>query len=141
VSPSISLIDGYHLLSFLYLLLLLLLLLLGDICDYRCLNRIMHIECCEMKCQSKEGPVCSIGKHCSNRALQNREYVKSVIFQEEHMGLGLKAVEFVKKGTLVIEYIGEVTSSFSFLFCVLLFCVLSPFLSFPFLFLPVLSDR
>jgi hypothetical protein len=82
----------------------------------------MHIECCEMKCQSKEGPVCSIGKHCTNRALQNREYVKSVIFQEEQMGLGLKAVEFVKKGNLVIEYIGEVSYLLFYVFF-LLFCL------------------
>lgn len=79
-----------------------------DICNYACLNAMMHIECCEMKSLSREGPICSVGKHCTNRKLQNREYVKSIIFQEENMGLGLKSVDKVRKGTLIIEYIGEV---------------------------------
>lgn len=29
-------------------------------------------------------------------------------FQEGEMGWGLKSVDFVQKGTLVIEYLGEV---------------------------------
>jgi hypothetical protein len=78
-----------------------------EICDYKCLNRMMHIECSGGKAKSGD-LICNVGKHCSNRQLQNREYVSFEVFQEPHMGLGLRSLEFVPKGTLVIEYIGEI---------------------------------
>jgi hypothetical protein len=78
-----------------------------DICDYKCLNRVMHVECSGGKARSGD-PICRVGKQCTNRQLQNRDYAAFEVFSEENMGLGLRAMENVSKGTLVIEYIGEI---------------------------------
>ena len=61
-----------------------------------------------MRCRDKDNPtLCNVGnKDCGNRALQNREYVKTTVFQEGSMGL--KADEDVAPGKLVIEYLGEI---------------------------------
>jgi hypothetical protein len=79
-------------------------------CGTSCFNFITRVECCSMKCRDKENPtLCHVGKaSCGNRALQNRDYVKTKIFQEGSMGLGLKAEEDVPAGKLVIEYLGEI---------------------------------
>jgi hypothetical protein len=78
-----------------------------DICDYKCLNRVMHVECSGGKARSGD-LICRVGKQCTNRQLQNRDYAAFEVFSEENMGLGLRAMENVSKGTLVIEYIGEI---------------------------------
>jgi len=49
-----------------------------------------------------------LGPTCGNRQFVNKEYVKVQPFQEPDRGWGLRSVEAVTKGTLVIEYIGEV---------------------------------
>lgn len=82
-------------------------------CDERCYNRLSHIECCEMNTQRENGEtsskkVCTLGAHCGNRCFANREYAEGIVFREGSMGLGLKSANYVSKGTLVIEYIGEV---------------------------------
>jgi SET domain-containing protein len=90
-------------------------------CDESCLNRISKIECCEIGSRS----LCGVAdKRCSNRQFSSRQYVKVQPFQvtsalllsvndlrqEGSMGWGLRALEDVPRGTLVIEYVGEVIS-------------------------------
>jgi SET domain-containing protein len=88
-------------------------------CDDQCLNRVSKIECCEMGSSS----LCGLGrKTCSNRQFANRSYVNVQPFrvihftreghflQEGSMGWGLRALEDVSQGSLVIEYVGEVIS-------------------------------
>lgn len=78
-------------------------------CDENCFNRAMRIECCEMKTAGKDCQVCGAGaKACSNRLLQKKEYAATKVFKEGNMGLGLKATEYISKGSLVIEYMGEI---------------------------------
>lgn len=48
------------------------------------------------------------GAQCGNRHFTNKEYVQLQTFKEPGMGWGARTVEPVAKGSLVIEYIGEV---------------------------------
>lgn len=78
-----------------------------DVCGDTCLNRILNIECCEPSANNGI-QICNVGAKCTNRRLQNQEYASTEKFREHAMGWGLRAVEFIKSGSLVIEYIGEV---------------------------------
>lgn len=79
-------------------------------CLGNCYNRATRVECCGMRAKDRDytGPICRVGRDCGNRALQNKEYVKVKVFQEGDMGLGLRAMEAVQAGKLVIEYVGEI---------------------------------
>lgn len=79
-----------------------------DHCDERCLNRVVRVECSECMTLNKT-KVCALGEdNCSNRDLQRKQYVQTQIFKEGEMGFGLKTLEPVRKGQLVIEYVGEI---------------------------------
>jgi hypothetical protein len=76
--------------------------------DGSCFNHAMRVECCEMRTADKD-LVCHVGAdHCANRALQRKHYARTKVFREGDMGLGLKAVEGIAAGRLVIEYLGEI---------------------------------
>ena len=80
-------------------------------CDEHCLNRILRIECCDVKGTRNDndsGNICNIGAGCSNRVLQQRKYAKTEVFREFQMGFGLRAKEAVEDGALIMEYVGEV---------------------------------
>lgn len=70
------------------------------ISDADCLNRMMQYEC-----NSKN---CKVGDKCRNQRFRKREYVKTKPFNTGSRGWGLKAQEDIKKGTFVIEYVGEI---------------------------------
>jgi len=78
-----------------------------DVCGDNCLNRILKIECCEPSANNGV-QICNVGAKCTNRRLQNQEYAHTEKFREHAMGWGLRAIESIKSGSLVIEYIGEV---------------------------------
>ena len=79
-------------------------------CDESCLNHILKVECYDVG--SKKDPICNISGNCEviccNRRFENREYKNVMIFKEGIIGMGLKSQEFIKKGSFVIEYVGEV---------------------------------
>ena len=75
-------------------------------CGEDCLNYILKIECHGKK--GEKNSVCKAGEGCGNRTFQNKKYVKIQPIQEPGMGWGCRVQEDVKRGTLVIEYIGEV---------------------------------
>ncbi len=77
-------------------------------CGPMCLNRVSKMECCDVKVNRNNDPVCHVGAHCSNRAIQNREYADVEVAKEFQMGFGLRAVSDVPRGSLIIEYVGEV---------------------------------
>jgi hypothetical protein len=80
-----------------------------DYCDDTCLNHVLRVECCDFFCAGREGKVCKLGsKSCGNRRLQQRDYVQVKVFKEGDMGWGLRTVQAVSKGQLVIEYVGEI---------------------------------
>jgi hypothetical protein len=74
-----------------------------DFCGDDCLNRILRVECYNSKDSN-----CEVGSKCGNRQFLNKEHIKMKPVQEPGMGWGCRAMENVRRGTLVIEYVGEV---------------------------------
>ena len=92
-------------------------------CDEKCINRILKIECYDVPGKLRDA-VCNNSNTCNgdcgNRQFQKRDYVKVQPFQEGEMGWGLKSVDFVQRGTLVIEYLGEVINEEEMQVCTIL---------------------
>jgi hypothetical protein len=72
------------------------------VCGPDCFNRLTMAEC--------TGPAnCNMGaKDCGNRCLGKRQFVKCQPKRERGKGWGLVTLEFIPKGRLVQEYMGEV---------------------------------
>ena len=52
---------------------------------------------------------CKCGPNCSNRVVQKGRKVKLCIYKTDNgMGWGVKTLENIRKGTFVVEYVGEV---------------------------------
>ena len=80
-------------------------------CDDDCLNRIMNIECIAPKSKGDRNNYinCNCGEEdCGNRRLQNRQYPRVQPQKEPGRGWGLVAIDGVKAGDLVTEYVGEI---------------------------------
>ena len=75
------------------------------------MNRTIFVECYDIP-GKKSDQICnaaySCNGDCGNRQFQKRQYVNVKPFIEGDMGLGLKTADSVKKGALVIEYLGEI---------------------------------
>ncbi|KAK3738798.1 hypothetical protein RRG08_035678 [Elysia crispata] len=54
---------------------------------------------------------CKCGPDCLNRVVQNGRKVKICIFRTATKGWGVKTLQPIKKGTFVIEYVGEVITN------------------------------
>ncbi|GFO01900.1 histone-lysine N-methyltransferase suv39h2 [Plakobranchus ocellatus] len=54
---------------------------------------------------------CKCGPDCLNRVVQKGRRVKVCIFRTQTKGWGLKALQPIKKGSFVIEYVGEVITN------------------------------
>ena len=102
------------------------------VCAGTCENRLLRIECvgedcCDASSSSSSSSTksndtkpraksskdkwanCSVGPDCMNRQIgQRKGNVKVLPFMEGACGWGLKAMEDVKQGRLVREYVGEV---------------------------------
>ncbi|KAK3914863.1 Histone-lysine N-methyltransferase, H3 lysine-36 specific [Frankliniella fusca] len=68
--------------------------------DSECLNRILMVEC--------DPNTCPAGDKCENQYFEKRIYPSLSPYWTEGRGWGLKLLEPVKKGTFIIEYVGEV---------------------------------
>ncbi|GLD93071.1 hypothetical protein PINS_up001663 [Pythium insidiosum] len=90
-----------------------------DKCGDDCINRLSFIECfgspptAPGSSDSSKGERikefnCPLGENCGNRALHQRIYPRFERFHTAEKGWGLKVLEPVKAGQLVIEYVGEV---------------------------------
>ena len=71
-------------------------------CGNNCVNNQISWECVEHLCPCKAS--------CRNRKFQNHEYADVYPIKTENRGWGLCAGSLLKKGTFVIQYIGEVYS-------------------------------
>ena len=69
-------------------------------CGNTCVNKSIFWECIENLCPCKAS--------CRNRKFQNHEYADVYPIKTENRGWGLCAGSLLKKGTFVIQYIGEV---------------------------------
>ena len=69
--------------------------------DADCMNRLLMYEC--------DSSICSNENSCKNRRFKKREYARIEKF-ESRTGYGLRALESIKKGQFVIEYVGELVN-------------------------------
>ncbi|KAK9449347.1 uncharacterized protein V1518DRAFT_437715 [Limtongia smithiae] len=65
-----------------------------------CINRLTSIECVNNDC--------NCGNNCQNQRFQRREYANIDIIQTDMKGYGVRAMSFIRAGTFIYEYIGEV---------------------------------
>ncbi|TMW63330.1 hypothetical protein Poli38472_002271 [Pythium oligandrum] len=86
-------------------------------CGDDCINRLSFTECFGPaptpgmpfnRADKNKESNCPLGEQCGNRALHQRMYPKFERFHSPDKGWGLKILEPVKAGQLVIEYVGEV---------------------------------
>jgi len=68
-----------------------------------CLDPSCLVFACQEECRAN----CPAGQYCGNKRIQNREFCEVEVFEAGPKGRGLKAVDFVPKGTLIIEYVGR----------------------------------
>lgn len=70
-----------------------------------CINRLTFIECNPNNCPC--------GSQCSNQAFQKKQFLKDLVvfYAGEGSGFGMKTMNSIQQGTLLIEYVGEVISS------------------------------
>ena len=71
-----------------------------------CLNRLLRCEC-------RPGS-CLAGDKCGNQRFQKRMYPKMTVTRTTSRGWGLTIHEEVKKGSFVIEYVGELITMAEF---------------------------
>ncbi|GIL91288.1 hypothetical protein Vretimale_10000 [Volvox reticuliferus] len=72
----------------------------GDGCGPDCINRMLCIECVPGFCPSED--------KCTNQMFSKRMYANLEIRRAGAKGFGLFALEDIKAGQFIIEYIGEV---------------------------------
>jgi ribosomal protein L32 len=88
-------------------------------CDARCFNRLLSVECDDRVCNVLKNRKAGIvdaadpeggldDSNCGNRNFTHRIWARTQRIREDGMGFGLKSAEYIPKGTLVTEYIGEV---------------------------------
>uniref|UniRef100_A0A914VFH3 [histone H3]-lysine(36) N-trimethyltransferase n=1 Tax=Plectus sambesii TaxID=2011161 RepID=A0A914VFH3_9BILA len=68
-------------------------------CGENCINRMLFMEC---------GSRCPCGVYCANKRFQKRLYAKIEPFFTGVKGWGIRAIEPLKPGAFIIEYVGEV---------------------------------
>ncbi|CAG9317409.1 SETD2 [Blepharisma stoltei] len=71
-------------------------------CGRTCLNRVISTECYLGSCP--------LGELCTNRRFQLQQHAQVYPIKTENRGWGLAAGQFIKKGTFVIQYLGEIYS-------------------------------
>ncbi|CAI5727242.1 unnamed protein product [Hyaloperonospora brassicae] len=84
-------------------------------CGDYCINRLSFTECfgpaptpgMKFNRQNRESN-CTLGECCGNRALHQKVYPRFEKFHTVEKGWGLRVLEQVRAGQLVIEYVGEV---------------------------------
>ena len=69
-------------------------------CGHNCLNRMLNIECI--------AAFCPCAKECKNQRFTRKQYAKLETRRAGIKGFGLFTKEALKKGQLIIEYVGEV---------------------------------
>ncbi|CAJ1069136.1 histone-lysine N-methyltransferase NSD3 isoform X1 [Xyrichtys novacula] len=69
----------------------------------QCLNRMLQYEC--------HPQVCPAGDSCENQCFSKRLYAETEVIKTDGRGWGLRANQALRKGDLVMEYVGEVIDS------------------------------
>lgn len=75
-------------------------------CDHSCMNRQLFMECPVGRCPSlRDGEL-----YCGNMVIQQGKFPATEVFRTQGRGWALRTREEVEKGTLLIEYRGEVVT-------------------------------
>lgn len=77
-------------------------------CGDDCLNRSLYVECFGEGPNSKKQSNCNVGPDCGNRLFSRRKFIRCKPKREEGRGWGLTVCENVKRGELIVEYVGEI---------------------------------
>jgi histone-lysine N-methyltransferase SETD2 len=83
-------------------------------CDWGSKLKEGEVPCCVDDCQNAavftecDPRCCPNGAKCTNQRLQRRQYAKTHVRNCGAKGWGLYSAEQVKKGDLILEYVGEV---------------------------------
>jgi SET domain len=77
-------------------------------CGDDCLNRSLYVECYGEGPVSKKQSNCNIGNTCGNRLFSQRKFIRCKPKREEGKGWGLTVCESVRRGELIVEYVGEI---------------------------------
>lgn len=76
-------------------------------CGDECLNRMVYTECSPSSCPTKD--------KCKNQKIQRHEVAPGVErFMTENKGWGVRTTLPIKKGTYILEYVGEVVTEKEF---------------------------
>jgi serine/threonine protein kinase len=65
------------------------------------------LSCVLFACQEECRSNCTVGDQCGNKRIQKRQWKELQIIDAGKKGKGLKVLEDVKKGDLVVEYVGK----------------------------------
>lgn len=75
-------------------------------CGDNCLNRLVYTEC--------EPETCPCGDKCQNTKIQRHIVAPVERFMTPHKGWGVKSNHLIKRGTYILEYVGEVVTEREF---------------------------
>ncbi|KAL3918428.1 MAG: hypothetical protein SGILL_004239 [Bacillariaceae sp.] len=65
------------------------------------------LHCVLFACQEECRSSCDCGEQCGNKRIQRRHWKQLEVFEAGKKGFGLRVLEDVKKGDLVVEYVGR----------------------------------
>lgn len=75
-------------------------------CGEMCLNRLVYTEC--------DPETCPCGSSCQNTKIQRHIVARTERFMTVSKGWGVRAQEVIRKGTYILEYVGEVVTDREF---------------------------
>ena len=67
------------------------------------------LDCVLFACQEECGPNCTAGKYCQNNRISRMLWKKVEVFDAQVKGRGLRALEPIRKGDFITEYVGIAT--------------------------------
>ena len=85
-----------------------------DECGDTCINSATQVECFDNDASTSSDSNCPLGPGCGNRRLQNQQWACVDLLEPKNTGgkgWGLVATAGLRRGDLVIEYVGEVITT------------------------------
>lgn len=65
-----------------------------------CINRTLMIECSPTECPTRD--------NCQNQKIRKQQFADIEVFETPGKGFGIRALQDLPKGTMVLEYVGEI---------------------------------
>lgn len=67
-----------------------------------CINRTLMIECSPTECPTRD--------NCQNQKIRKQEFANIEVFETPGKGFGIRCLEDLAQGTMIMEYVGEIIS-------------------------------